>query len=361
MFDVFISYSDKEARIAKEICDKLEAEGLPCWMAPRNIVAGSNWPASIAQAVRNAKLVVLLLSKSANRSVFVEREVALAATNHQVIIPFMTDDVTPSDLMKFYLAVSQWLDTRGKPLETAVGELVSATKACLEKARREEPPHSAETAADYDDQMLDIYNKQMDWVGMALRKSVHREGFWHKTLHCWFISREDDRVFVWFQRRSLQKADFPGLLDITAARHLPAGSADRDGIGKIRLELGVDVDFEEVYYLGIRTYAEKIGSFHNREFNSVYLYPSAYSLGDLILQPDEVSALLKVEVREGLRLFGGEAVEITAVGCTTEGGKTVVKKQRVSTADFVPRKLDYYVKILGAARDYYLDRSRISF
>jgi isopentenyldiphosphate isomerase len=353
MYDIFISYSANEKKMAEDICAKLETDGIPSWMAPRNIVAGSNWPASVAQAVMNAKLVVLLLSESANQSEFVAREVALAASNHQVIIPFMTDDVIPSDLMKFYLAVSQWLDARGKPLEEAMHELVLAAKAYLVKNKWNEQDNPAVSAAQSAAQMLDIYNKQMDWVGTALRKSVHREGFWHKTFHCWFISQEDNRIFLWFQKRSMKKSDFPGLLDITAARHLLAGETDREGINKINLELGLDVNFEDVHYLGIRTYAEKIDKFSNREFNSVYLYPSIYSLSDFNLQTDEVSGIVKLNIHEGLRLFIGEVEEITAIGCDIDNGKAQIKNQRISVSDFVPRKNDYYVKMLHAAQDYF--------
>jgi Transposase IS66 family/TIR domain len=46
-FDVFISYSHKDAAAAKAACAALEAERVRCWIAPRDIVPGAKWSASI--------------------------------------------------------------------------------------------------------------------------------------------------------------------------------------------------------------------------------------------------------------------------------------------------------------------------
>jgi hypothetical protein len=78
MIDAFISYSSVEADAARRLCSLLEENGVQCWMAPRDIPVGSHWAGSISQALRNAKLMVLLFSKHANDSTQVLREVTLA-------------------------------------------------------------------------------------------------------------------------------------------------------------------------------------------------------------------------------------------------------------------------------------------
>jgi hypothetical protein len=40
-FDVFISYSTKDAIVAKAACAALEAAKIRCWIAPRDIVASA--------------------------------------------------------------------------------------------------------------------------------------------------------------------------------------------------------------------------------------------------------------------------------------------------------------------------------
>ena len=208
--------------------------------------------------------------------------------------------------------------------------------------------------------MLDIYDENMDCLGTAARSKVHTQGFWHKTFHCWFISKEAGTPYLWVQKRSAGKADFPGLLDITAARHLNAGESDRDGINNISRELGVSLDFEDVIYLGIRTYAEKRGAFFNREFNSVYLYDSPYTLDDFDPQPNEASGILKIAVEDGLKLFSGRAVEVSAVGSFLADGRKKACPVKITAEDFVHRVDNYYQKIFTAAREYFEGNRKLS-
>jgi hypothetical protein len=41
--DVFISYSSKDKPTADAVCATLEANGIRCWIAPRDVVPGSDW------------------------------------------------------------------------------------------------------------------------------------------------------------------------------------------------------------------------------------------------------------------------------------------------------------------------------
>jgi isopentenyldiphosphate isomerase len=353
MIDAFISYSSKEKAAAYRMCDLLEKGGIRCWMAPRNIPLGSHWAGSILQALRNAKIMVLLFSKNANDSQQVIREVSLAASNRLVIMPVKIDDTLPSDDMEYFLSISHWLDASNRPFESTMTELITTIRSKLKINTPKQAEQRVSVTDPMGGKMLDIYEENMDSTGTALRADVHLKGLWHKTFHFWFVSCEAKTVYVCVQRRSNEKADFPGLFDITAARHLNAGESDREGINQIDKELGVVVDFENVIYLGVRQYAEKRGSFYNREFNSVYLYDSPYALGDFVLQPAEVSGILKISAEDGLRLFSGKAAEIAAVGCLYEDGIKSISKICITAEDFVPRVNDYYRKIFTVAKDYF--------
>jgi hypothetical protein len=52
-FDVFISYSTKDATAAKATCAALEAAKIRCWIAPRDIVPSASWGASIVRAIQS--------------------------------------------------------------------------------------------------------------------------------------------------------------------------------------------------------------------------------------------------------------------------------------------------------------------
>ena len=74
---VFISYSSKDKLIAKEICTSLEVIGIRCWIAPRDIAPGEDWPTAIAKAIANSYVMVLVFSASSNSSDEVSREIML--------------------------------------------------------------------------------------------------------------------------------------------------------------------------------------------------------------------------------------------------------------------------------------------
>ena len=50
-WDVFLSYSSKDKPVADAACHALESAGIRCWIAPRDIVPGAEWGASIVKAI----------------------------------------------------------------------------------------------------------------------------------------------------------------------------------------------------------------------------------------------------------------------------------------------------------------------
>jgi hypothetical protein len=59
MHDVFISHSSDDKRAADAACAVLEARGIKCWMAPRNIRPGSDWGESIITAIEQSRIMLL--------------------------------------------------------------------------------------------------------------------------------------------------------------------------------------------------------------------------------------------------------------------------------------------------------------
>ncbi len=52
---VFISYSTDDTPVTQEIRDGLEAAGIACWMAPRDIVPGKSTPSRSSMHSRVAR------------------------------------------------------------------------------------------------------------------------------------------------------------------------------------------------------------------------------------------------------------------------------------------------------------------
>ena len=92
MADVFISYSSKDERIANEMCTAFEKEGLSCWIAPRNIQVGKEYGGEIIKGIEGCKVFFLCLSKDANESQHVLREVERAVNRKLPIIVYQHEE-----------------------------------------------------------------------------------------------------------------------------------------------------------------------------------------------------------------------------------------------------------------------------
>ncbi len=123
---VFISHSSKDKQIAQKVCLFLEAKGVSCWIAPRDVTPGRNYGAAIVDAIDECGVFVLILTQESNKSGQVVREVERAAASNDVIIPFRVDPVQPSRDLEFYVSTTHWLDASSGPLEKHLNELLKA-------------------------------------------------------------------------------------------------------------------------------------------------------------------------------------------------------------------------------------------
>lgn len=101
--DVFISYKAEEIEEASWVKSVLESNGISCWMAPSCIPGGSSYAVEIPQAIRQAKVFVLILSSKAQSSQWVSREVDLAINEGKIVLPFMLENCALKDDFNFYL------------------------------------------------------------------------------------------------------------------------------------------------------------------------------------------------------------------------------------------------------------------
>ncbi|MCE5327482.1 MAG: TIR domain-containing protein [Planctomycetaceae bacterium] len=129
--DVFISHSNKDKAVADAVCADLEAKGIRCWIAPRDISAGMNWGAAIVEAIGESRAMVLVFSSAANVSQQVLREVERAVAKGVSIFPLRIEDVAMSKDMEYFLSASHWLDAMTTPLEEHLDKLASAVRLLL--------------------------------------------------------------------------------------------------------------------------------------------------------------------------------------------------------------------------------------
>jgi hypothetical protein len=137
--DVFISYSNKDKKVADAVCVKLESQKIRCWIAPRDVSAGESWAASIVEAINSSKVFVLVFSDGSNKSQQVVREVGEAVDTGIPIVPLRIEDVEPSREMRYYIKSIHWLDAMTPPIERHLTHLTNRIQALLSVEEGEIP------------------------------------------------------------------------------------------------------------------------------------------------------------------------------------------------------------------------------
>src|SRR5512145_896333 len=129
--DVFISYSSKDKGVADALCAALEAQGIVCWIAPRNIAYGSEYGEAIVDGINESRIMVLVFSSNANTSPHIKREVDRAVSKGLTIMPIRIEDVAPTRALEYYISPVHWLDAFTPPFEAHFRGLAEKIHAVL--------------------------------------------------------------------------------------------------------------------------------------------------------------------------------------------------------------------------------------
>jgi hypothetical protein len=137
-FDVFISYASKDKTVADAVCARLETAGIRCWIAPRDIMAGTSYGESIIEAIHNATVMVLVFSSNANSSGHIPKEVERAMSAGVAILPFRIEDVMPAKSLDYFIGSVHWLDAMTPPIEKHLDDLATTVHKLIPAKSDEE-------------------------------------------------------------------------------------------------------------------------------------------------------------------------------------------------------------------------------
>ena len=138
---VFISHSSQDADTASKICEKLEKAGHSCFIAPRDIRSGHEYAEEIIDGIDRSGVMLLLLSKTANSSPHVLREVERAVSKKINIVVYKLEEVELTKSMEYFLMAHQWINEK---LDKGYDEIIS----CINKLESE---RAAENGGDSDE------------------------------------------------------------------------------------------------------------------------------------------------------------------------------------------------------------------
>lgn len=140
---VFVSHTTKDRAMADRLVASLEAVGIRCWIAPRDIKLGDDWPAAITFAVASCRALVVLVTNAASQSRHVQREVQMADDAERPILPVIIGGAELSPALQYLLASTQQLtsdagigEAAGHRIRERLLELSDANAAAPANARK---------------------------------------------------------------------------------------------------------------------------------------------------------------------------------------------------------------------------------
>ena len=98
----------------------LEARGISCWIAIINIPGGNRFTKEITRAIELCRVFVLVLSKEAQKSGWVYRELEYAIKNKKPIIPYFIEETELTSEFHYLLSAHNGInayDYPGNPIE----------------------------------------------------------------------------------------------------------------------------------------------------------------------------------------------------------------------------------------------------
>jgi isopentenyldiphosphate isomerase len=199
------------------------------------------------------------------------------------------------------------------------------------------------------EELFDIYDDNMNFLGVKPRSQVHRDGDWHRSFHCWVIYRDASGVdYMLVQRRAPDKDTYPNYLDVSVGGHLSAGESLEHAVRETEEELGLHVDFADLISVGLRVTASKPSpEITDREFNHIFFLIHEQPL-EAYSPNEEVTGLATFRIDDGLALFSGEVETITAQYAHYRPYSEEILT--LTLKDFVPVRDHYWYRALVGAK-----------
>ncbi|MFM9888131.1 MAG: toll/interleukin-1 receptor domain-containing protein [Burkholderiales bacterium] len=147
--NAFISHASGDRPIAEAVCVALEAAGISCWIAPRDVTPGKEYAECLAEAIRLCPVMVVVLSRNANASIHVAKEVERAVNCRSRVIAFRVEDVLPTGALEYLLSSQHWFDAVRLPIAARAKALAPEVQSALDGTvvpPRDSPPENSPEA-----------------------------------------------------------------------------------------------------------------------------------------------------------------------------------------------------------------------
>lgn len=161
------------------------------------------------------------------------------------------------------------------------------------------------------DEMLDIYDEELQKIGIRPRAEIHKFGLKHKVVQCYIVQKEQDKKWVYFQQRAWDKDTCPGMYDIACAGHVDAGedffySMKRE----LSEEVGIEAEDKDLKYSGTKFEYYKKGECIDDEICEMFILKIEDEKSLKI--NEELLDMIKVQLNEYEKWIKGESEVLSA-------------------------------------------------
>ena len=162
MYDVFISYSRKDSKIADRICSELKKNNITYFIDRKGIAGGLEFPDIIVDAIENSKVFLFIGSKNSYASRYVINEVTYMynVKGKNTILPYMIDNSPLPRSLQFIFGSINYRNIQEHPINTL---LISDLKSMLSLTESHEQKPSIDNVTK-PDKKLDKYIKSKHWI-----------------------------------------------------------------------------------------------------------------------------------------------------------------------------------------------------
>lgn len=136
----FLSHSSSDSSLAIQLCDLLEAQGITCWIAPRDVVLGKPYAEECVRGIEVSAAFVLLASAAAISSVQVLAEVEQAHKRRKPIYTILIGKPQVTKEMDYYISRLHWIEFTGHTPEDIAGRLAKVISGKSDWPEVSSPP-----------------------------------------------------------------------------------------------------------------------------------------------------------------------------------------------------------------------------
>lgn len=169
-------------------------------------------------------------------------------------------------------------------------------------------------------EIINIYDENHKLIGKSTKKEAHEKGLWHEVFSCLFINSKNNKVYLQYKNNKHNDLSSYNKIDISVGGHLNSKESIIDGIREIKEESNIDVNYNNLIYIGERIINKYINdNYIIREFSFLHIYDNEFKLNELKSIDDEVLYFIEFDIDELIDFLRNPSKSIK--GLSKEGYK----------------------------------------